>query len=667
MAKSTVAFGVAFMLKDLATKAMAKIASGFDVLSAKQKDATEASLAFGDSLSKPKVSKIVTGAKQAGSAFLSMGKQMLTATGSTESFVGALGDVIGAIPVVGPVIQKTASAVFTLLDSVGKLADEQSRWTANMSGGMPAMRDMIAGISTMATDVGTTSTELMGIARSMGSVSLEGAGLAQQVERMTRAFSISEVEAASYTKGMNAAGYSIKETSALGDEIVDMAKKLGLPDLMQDVPEIMEMARKSALQMGTDLKGRVGPAALGVAKSASVLTKTLGLLPKHALEVAKKTLGSFQSLSVNIENVFTGIDDDFDAGTKRLMEMSVRAGGGLKKSLSAIQKAATGDMTEIAAQFEKVMSKGGMGAKRMRLGLQKEFGPEFTKIIAAMGPKGKEMYAKVYGPLEAGGEKLDTVGGYDKFVNEMVNGAGNIKKQLSSITEEFVKSIGGGLPETREKLMGFFTFMKKEANTLKEEMNTWITGKDASTAKFMESVRAKVEPMIKDLANAVKAALVEWGIAAKFDSLVEGMSKLGVIFEKVGAAIDASQYGTRKVLSAVIGSGDPDVLAEMDAESARKNAVADSIIKQKDPKIIAAMMKPEMDRARAREAYNAEVAQARQVSGLGMGPAIAALTDRAQKKLNVQLELINSRVDANGIYKQLDAAEASKLKATPAR
>lgn len=667
MAKSTVAFGVAFMLKDLATKAMAKIASGFDVLSAKQKDATEASLAFGDSLSKPKVSKIVTGAKQAGSAFLSMGKQMLTATGSTESFVGALGDVIGAIPVVGPVIQKTASAVFTLLDSVGKLADEQSRWTANMSGGMPAMRDMIAGISTMATDVGTTSTELMGIARSMGSVSLEGAGLAQQVERMTRAFSISEVEAASYTKGMNAAGYSIKETSALGDEIVDMAKKLGLPDLMQDVPEIMEMARKSALQMGTDLKGRVGPAALGVAKSASVLTKTLGLLPKHALEVAKKTLGSFQSLSVNIENVFTGIDDDFDAGTKRLMEMSVRAGGGLKKSLSAIQKAATGDMTEIAAQFEKVMSKGGMGAKRMRLGLQKEFGPEFTKIIAAMGPKGKEMYAKVYGPLEAGGDKLDTVGGYDKFVNEMVNGAGNIKKQLSSITEEFVKSIGGGLPETREKLMGFFTFMKDEANKLKEEMNTWITGEDASTAKFMGSVRAKVEPMIKGLAGAVKAALVEWGIAEKFDSLVNGMVKLGVIFEAVGKAIDASQYGTRKVLSAVIGSGDPDVLAEMDAESARKSAVADSIIKQKDPKIIAAMMKPEMDRVRAREAYNAEVAQARQVSGLGMGPAIAAMTDRAQKKLDVQLELINSRVDANGIYRQLDAAEASKLKATPAR
>lgn len=667
MAKSTVAFGVAFMLKDLATKAMAKIASGFDVLSAKQKDATEASLAFGDSLSKPKVSKIVTGAKQAGSAFLSMGKQMLTATGSTESFVGALGDVIGAIPVVGPVIQKTASAVFTLLDSVGKLADEQSRWTANMSGGMPAMRDMIAGISTMATDVGTTSTELMGIARSMGSVSLEGAGLAQQVERMTRAFSISEVEAASYTKGMNAAGYSIKETSALGDEIVDMAKKLGLPDLMQDVPEIMEMARKSALQMGTDLKGRVGPAALGVAKSASVLTKTLGLLPKHALEVAKKTLGSFQSLSVNIENVFTGIDDDFDAGTKRLMEMSVRAGGGLKKSLSAIQKAATGDMTEIAAQFEKVMSKGGMGAKRMRLGLQKEFGPEFTKIIAAMGPKGKEMYAKVYGPLEAGGEKLDTVGGYDKFVKEMVDGAGNIKKQLSSITEEFVKSIGGGLPETREKLMGFFTFMKDEANKLKEEMNTWITGEDASTAKFMESVRAKVEPMIKGLAGAVKAALVEWGIAEKFDSLVNGMVKLGVIFEAVGKAIDASQYGTRKVLSAVIGSGDPDVLAEMDAESARKNAVADSIIKQKDPKIIAAMMKPEMDRVRAREAYDAEVAQARQVSGLGMGPAIAALTDRAQKKLDVKLQLINSRVDANGIYRQLDAAEASKGIATPAR
>lgn len=667
MAKSTVAFGVAFMLKDLATKALSKIASGFDVLASKQDDATKAALAFGDSLAKPKVSKIVTGAKQAGSAFLSMGKQMLTATGSTESFVGALGDVIGAIPVVGPVIQKTASAVFTLLDSVGKLADEQSRWTANMSGGLPAMRDMIAGISTMATDVGTTSTELMGIARSMGTVSMEGAGLAQQVERMTRAFSLSEVEAASYTKGMNAAGYSIKETSALGDEIVDMAKKLGLPDLMQDVPEIMEMARKSALQMGTDLKGKVGPAALGVAKSASVLTKTLGLLPKHALEVAKKTLGAFQSLSVNIENVFTGIDDDFDAGTKRLMEMSVRAGGGLKKSLSAIQKAATGDMTEIAAQFEKVMSKGGMGAKRMRLGLQKEFGPEFTKIIAAMGPKGKEMYAKVYGPLEAGGDKLDTVGGYDKFVNEMVNGAGNIKKQLSSITEEFVKSIGGGLPETREKLMNFFTFMKGEANKLKEDMNTWITGKDAGTAKFMESVTATVQPLFKGLAAAVKAAFVEWGIAKKFDELASAMSKAGAIFEAVGATFTTVSYWIRKGLAKVGIGMDPDEQAALDAESAQKNAIANRILKEKDPKIIAALRQPEMDRMRAKEAYDAEVAQARQVSGLGMGPAIAAMQDRAQKKLSIQLELINSRVDANGMYKQMDGRENSNSKAAVAR
>lgn len=656
MAKSTVAFGVAFMLKDLATKAMAKIASGFDVLSAKQKDATKASLAFGDSLSKPKVSKIVTGAKQAGSAFLSMGKQMLTATGSTESFVGALGDVIGAIPVVGPVIQKTASAVFTLLDSVGKLADEQSRWTANMSGGMPAMRDMIAGISTMATDVGTTSTELMGIARSMGSVSLEGAGLAQQVERMTRAFSISEVEAASYTKGMNAAGYSIKETSALGDEIVDMAKKLGLPDLMQDVPEIMEMARKSALQMGTDLKGRVGPAALGVAKSASVLTKTLGLLPKHALEVAKKTLGSFQSLSVNIENVFTGIDDDFDAGTKRLMEMSVRAGGGLKKSLSAIQKAATGDMTEIAAQFEKVMSKGGMGAKRMRLGLQKEFGPEFTKIIAAMGPKGKEMYAKVYGPLEAGGEKLDTVGGYDKFVNEMVNGAGNIKKQLASITEEFVKSIGGGLPETREKLMDFFTFMKKEANKLKEDMNTWITGKDAGTAKFMESVSAKVQPMITDMADAIKKA-----IGPKFDMLASGLKTVGEYFSAAVDVFSKVGYWIRKGLSKIPGLGimDPDVMAKQDA----RTALNESINKATDPGVRSALMakRSAEDRADEEAAYASELASARAAKYQPfVPPSLSAQLEAAthKKYQHLTVTVKPTRVDALGTQTLLDAREA---------
>lgn len=671
MAKSTTAFGLVFEMLgvDKAIRRVKNLYTGVDRLSGGFEDAAENAAKLSGGLEKGKSAlfgrlmkqeasrSIVQSAKAIGG----LGKQMLTASGSTESLLDSFGKLIGAIPVVGPLIEGTAKVLFNMLDKFGSLVDEQTRWAQLTLDGTDGLKKMIPAISFAATEVGYTSDEFMKLSRSAGFAQDRFMELTKQTAGISYAFGVATDDAASYVKGMNAAGYSTRDVSALGDEFVDAMKKYDLKDLMQDVPEIMDMTRKSSLLLGTAMKGKVGPAVMGVAKSASIMQKVIGLTPKKALEIAKTTLGSFQELATNIAYVFTGLEDDFDPRSKRIMELFIRSGQGMRQSLSAINKAATNDMSGIAAAFEKVMEKGGRGAERMRLGMQKEFGPGFDKVLAALGPKGKQLYEKLYGPIEAGGEKLDKVGGFDKFVTEMVNGAGNLKRQTNALTEEMLSTLVKDLPETQKKMLGFFQFMKDEANKVKLVMDTTLVGKDASAAKFVEEMGNRFKPMLQDLANAIKGA-----IGPTFDKVTSTLSEVGGYFNSAVASFKAVAYWIRKGLSKIPGLGimDPDEMAKNDARTALNETIGGAKTPEIRARLLAQRAAEDEADQKAKDAEK-DAEDRRKQSALDNSWAGQYMRG-GQRKMDVEVHVVGGRLDAIGTQKLLDARAGAESKVGPA-
>jgi hypothetical protein len=551
MAKGTTAFGLLFTFKDMASRQIRSATKGVDTLSVTMEDAVQNATKLQNAFEKGKVSRF----RQAGSAILSFGKSIASASGSTETFLGSVGDLVGAIPIVGPVIAKTGSFILGMMNRLGELRDEQNRWQVQLGTLGSDMAAFMTPLMDISNTVGMNVTEVAKLTRSMGDASEAGIALTKSAASVAKAFKLENDEAAAFLKTTDALGVSGQTFKELSGTIIQLGQRFKLPDLMREMPEITDEVRKSSLLMGNSFDKRIQPAIKNVAKSAGILSKQLGMMPKQALQVAKGMLGQFQDLAVNMERVFTGVDDDFDERTQNLMEMFVRSGKSGADAFSAIQQAATeGDFTKLGDAFAQVMEKGGIGARRMKVQLQKTFGAEFPKIMeaaaTASGKSVEEMFPT---------DKSDPAKRFDDSVNTMLQSAGNLEQKINSLADNFIKSMGGSMPSAMKKLEeGFGTILGK-AGEAQGKLSDFFAGMDKPVAEgigemlkqyvypFVDKAFDKIEKAIKPVFDGAiiwAQDIIRWGkeLGPYLQSAVSGLKIAADILGAVGS-------GLRKILS----------------------------------------------------------------------------------------------------------------------
>jgi hypothetical protein len=446
----------------------------------------------------------MSGIRQAGSAVLSFGKSMLSATGNTQSMVTALGDLVGAVPVIGPLINKTTGFLYTMLQRMSEVRGEQNRWQVQLAGLNSDLSALTPQIQAISNAVGMSAVEVYKLTRSMGNLSKAGVDLVDSTAKVSRAFDIATDDAAAFLKTTDALGVAGQDFKKLGGQALIFGKQFKIPDLMAELPELADDARRSMLLLGGSFKGRITPAVQTVARAAGVLSDRLGMMPKQALKVAKGMLGQFQDLAVNLERVFTGVDDDFEQGTQDLMEMFVRSGRSGAAAFTAIQKAATDmDFTDIANAFDDVMKRGGIGARRMKAQLQKTFGPEFDTIMKGMSDEAKKNYEKMFGtPSE------DPVAVFEKSTKRMLDSADNIDAKLNAMANNFVESAAANMPAFMTQVESAFGFLLEKGAEGQKKLGEYFAKMDAPLAEgFKTAVDTYLVPAIEKLGSWVAEKL----------------------------------------------------------------------------------------------------------------------------------------------------------------
>lgn len=575
MGKGTDAFGILFELLGLtkAVKEVRALANGLDGLSQSSTDATKAAAAFDDTLKKEKVSKI----RQAGGAIQMLGKSMLTGAGETKSLVASVSSLVGSIPVIGPLIEKTSGFLFTMLKNAGELRDAQNSWMITTGGNEDALKALTPAIRAAGDSTGASTTKVMQMTREMGMQTEAGVALANQSLEMTRAFGIAGEGSLAMTKSMNALGMASSDVKKFGGEVLQLQQQFDLPDMMSDLPELVEGVRKSSLMLGANFKDKLGPSTVGVAKAAGVLSKQLGLMPKQAMQVATDMLSQFQGLALNLDSVFTGVDDDFDDKTKKLMEMFARSGHGIEAGFEAIRKASEGDFKDIGASFKDVLMQGGDGAKRMRLLLQKSFGPQFTEVLKALGEDGEAMYNKMF-PKPKDVAKPEDL--FDKSIQKMLISAGSLEDKLNGMAQKFLDGFVANSPKAAEQIEGMFKQMFAKGNTIQQGLDKMFEGMDDPMAALLKVFRKDaIEPLLAGIGNK----LTEW-FGPNFSTLGEKLKEGAKAFTEAVNNFRAIQAGFRDVVAKFI----PGVktTAQMEAEDSRSSAGDERqqrFVTEKDP------------------------------------------------------------------------------------
>jgi hypothetical protein len=575
MDKGTNAFGILFELLGLAkaAKEVRALSNGLDGVAQSETDAAKASVAFDDTLKKEKVSRI----RQAGGAVLSLGNSMLTGAGDTKSLVASVSSLVGSIPVIGPMIEKTSGFMFTMLKKAGELRDAQNSWMITTGGNEDALKALTPAIRAAGDSTGTSSVKVLQITKAMGMQTEAGVALTHQSLEMTRAFGMVSEESLAMTKSMNALGMASLDVKKFSGEVLRLQQQFDLPEMMSDLPKLVEGVRMSSLMLGANFKDKLGPSTVGVAKAAGVLSKQLGMMPKQAMKVATDMLSQFQGLALNLDSVFTGVDDDFDDKTKKLMEMFARSGHGVEAGFEAIRKASEGDFKDIGASFKDVLMQGGDGAKRMRLLLQKSFGPQFTEVLKSLGEDGEKMYEKMF-PKPKDVAKPEDL--FDKSIQKMVESAGSLETKLNRMANKFLEGFVENSPKAAEQIEKMFQQMFDKGNTIQQGLDKMFQGMDDPMAALLKVFRKDaIEPLLKGIGDK----LTEW-FGPNFSTLGEKLKEGAKAFTEAVDTFRAIQNGFRDVVAKFIpGVKTTAQMAEEDSRSSAGNERQVRFQTEKDP------------------------------------------------------------------------------------
>jgi hypothetical protein len=240
---------------------------------------------------------------------------------------------------------------------------------------------------------------------------------------------------------------------------------LVLPELLQDVPEIMDMVFKSGQRLGTDFRKNLQPTITNVGISAKILADKFNLLPKAATKAATTVLGQFQEMAFNVKGTMLGVEESFDPKFQTLLMMGEMVGKNFYQVSDAMNKVAeTGKWDDLSAMFAKLkeQAKGNQTAAHLIHKMRRDLGLDTVALldssVEALAARKQLAESPPLKPEEEWRKSLDTI----------MNGADAMENKIRELTNKLVTSASANMPEMMKKLeqgMGLLTTAGNEATT----------------------------------------------------------------------------------------------------------------------------------------------------------------------------------------------------------
>lgn len=575
MAKGTTAFGILFELKDKASKGLRALTSSIDPLAAGLSKAKTAADGLDDALSKGKVKGMALAAQ----GLKSLGKSMLRGSGGEKGdILGSVKDLVESVPYLGPIVSKSVGFLHAMMQQIAELRGEQNRWQVSLSGLDGDISGLTVAVGHLSGYAGEAQPHIMKLARSIGDVAETSDEMAdgaprllawtQNILELRNAFGLTEEEAAGMTKTIRQMGVD-GGLEKFGGELLHLQKTLVLPELLQDVPEIMDMVFKSGQRLGTDFRKNLQPTITNVGISAKILADKFNLLPKAATKAATTVLGQFQEMAFNVKGTMLGVEESFDPKFQTLLMMGEMVGKNFYQVSDAMNKVAeTGKWDDLSAMFAKLkeQAKGNQTAAHLIHKMRRDLGLDTVALldssVEALAARKQLAESPPLKPEEEWRKSLDTI----------MNGADAMENKIRELTNKLVTSASANMPEMMKKLeqgMGLLTTAGNEATT---QIGKFFAAFDKPMAEGVENI---IENYVKPAIRRTIAWFKEQASAASIDfglgSFTSDLKEVVGVFSRIAAEFRRIGNNIRDAASWVPGLGIKSAkeLAAQEAESAR--------------------------------------------------------------------------------------------------
>lgn len=221
-----------------------------------------------------------------------------------------------------------------------------------------ASADSTSTLSRMTKDVGSaaqklhmTTVEAADLAVALSHVGLAVEDIGQTAERVAP-YMVGLGLSAEQVGTMIEAERSVHGLSGaldgLADSFVSMGAKAGIPDLIKELPGMLDHIREMSLESGQAFGLTFGAKTAKAATAlATTLQKKLGVSLEKAVAMSKGLQKSMAGAFTGIQNVMAGMASDIDENTLGMFEVFARTGRGFVDMQQAMQEAAEGLPTKL--------------------------------------------------------------------------------------------------------------------------------------------------------------------------------------------------------------------------------------------------------------------------------------------------------------------------------
>lgn len=559
-----------------------------------------------------------------------VGAGVLGVARSTEDLKEGFSDLIGGIPVFGRFFVGMGKVVAAVVRNLKELEAAVTKTGVQLLGVSRKTQTFESRMREISKQFGIGEVEAIELAKSLGDVEegedrvqkLTGT-LTEETVRLFRAFDMAPEEAANLMLMRKAFRVTGEDLEELGGRVLDFQRRFRIPDLLQEIPEIAEMTRRSALQLGRSFDTVLTPAVLNTGRVVAVLRDRLGISRKEGAKLAKEMIKQFQDMAFNIDAVFHGVEEDFDARTQSILELFVVAGRDAASAFEAIGKAAQGDFRDIGQAFVEVTKKNMFMGRHFGIKLMQQYGTELPKVLETFGDEAKAMYQELFGPLKKGPEAIED---FRKSQEVLLKTFEKLGDRFEQLLNAILTAFGISAPELQEETKEIFDSLLNLGSMGEKKIGDVAQEVSRKLGPAIQKVRMSViEPLLE--------RLEEWLAETDLKKIVDNVVK------NLKEAAEVLKAAIQTVRGVLVSLG---VVAESEEEKVRR------MIKETEEKLLKIRAeRPDFMKGTPAGAFLGPVAP---LSPRAIEEAEKARKER-EKALEAELEYLVKR------YKELRALE----------